>query len=348
MYDLVKALHVRGYDVSVATHEISQFEYKMPVITLVLPLRPSIVNNIASGFTLSRIADQFDVLIMSNPYAVLDFVTSILTKTRVIWWCHEPRRMIFWKEIGDATSVDTISQHLKRPLLKLLTWIFASRCGALIVHSNYMKNLVKALFRTKRLCVIPLGVELQKYPYTPLLKNKRVLYVGRLAEVKNVRRLIQAFAMIDDKQAKLVIIGEGAVSDNESTMRLIEKLGIGESVLWKKRVDDVISEYKESEMVVYPCINEPFGIVPLEAMAIGRPVIAARVGGPAETVVNEETGLLIDPYDTKEISYAITRVLRNKDSFKMGLNGRKRVETRYSYDEFLSTVEHALESLIQQ
>jgi glycosyltransferase involved in cell wall biosynthesis len=349
MCKVARALYARGYDVAVATHELDQTKYRMRTARIILPLsKPNILNNLVCSLSLSKLANQFDVLIMSNPYAVLDFFVSIRTKTPIVWWCHEPRRKLFWKEMGDPKPTDPMSWHLKRPLFKFLTKIFALHCRTLIVHSNYMKNIVRSALRVRGLRVVPFGVDLKDYPYTRLLKNKRLLYVGRVADVKNVYRLIEAFALVEDKQAGLVIIGQGTTGDNISMMRLVERLGLQEKVVWRKSVEDLIAEYVKSEMVVYPCINEPFGIVPIEAMATARPVIVARVGGPAETVVDGETGLLVDPYNKKEIANAITQILSKEDSFKMGMNGRKRVEDHYTFDRFLSGIENVLKEIVQK
>jgi glycosyltransferase involved in cell wall biosynthesis len=259
-----------------------------------------------------------------------------------MWWCHEPRRKIFWKEMGDAKPRDRLSWHLKRPLFKLLTRLFALRCKAVLVHSNYMKNIVTKALRTRMLCVIPFGIQIENYPYAPLVKSRVLLYVGRIAEVKNIYRLIEALALVKYMEVKLIVVGEGAASDNDLMERLIDRLDLQENVTWYRSLGDLIPKYVESEMVIYPCINEPFGIVPLEAMAVGRPVIAANIGGPAETIVDGETGVLVNPYDKREIANAIKRLLDNKDSSKIGLNCRKRVENRYTFDRFFSNVENVL------
>ncbi len=348
MYKLADALYRKGHEVVVATHKLDQGKYKMRTTTMVLPLRrPNVFNNIVCSFRLSRLANQFDLFIMSNPYAVLDFFTIIGTKTRTIWWCHEPRRKLFWKEMGDAKPRDRLSWHLKRPLFKLLTRLFALRCRAVLVHSNYMKNIVNKALRTRMLCVIPFGIQIQDYPYVPLLKNRIVLYVGRIAEVKNIYRLIEAMALVKYMKVKLVVVGQGAPDDNDLMKRLIDRLDLQENVTWYKSLGNLIPKYVESEVVVYPCINEPFGIVPLEAMAVGRPVIAARIGGPAETIVDGETGVLVNPYDVRQIANGISQLLENKDSVKVGLNCRKRVEDHYTFDRFLSNVEVVLSRVVE-
>jgi glycosyltransferase involved in cell wall biosynthesis len=85
---------------------------------------------------------------------------------------------------------------------------------------------------------------------------------------------------------------------------------------------------------------EPFGIVPLEAMACGVPVVASAVGGLTDTVVNGVTGLLTPPRDSRSLARALRKVLGDASrGMAYGIAGQDRVEARYTWDEVAARTE---------
>ena len=152
---------------------------------------------------------------------------------------------------------------------------------------------------------LPLLLELPPRRRWPEAGEPRVVYIGRLAKEKGVRVLLRAFHAVrrQHPDARLVIAGDGA--ERPALQRLADRLRLGAAVdflgwIPKERVEEVCGD---ATVVVVPSLwPEPLGLVALEAGAAGRPVVASRIGGLAESVVDGETGFLVPPGDDAELA----------------------------------------------
>jgi starch synthase len=98
-------------------------------------------------------------------------------------------------------------------------------------------------------------------------------------------------------------------------------------------VEDVVQLYSHASLFVCPSVYEPFGLINLEAMACGTPVVATRVGGIPEVVLDGETGQLVPPRDPAALADAVRRLLADPGrAAEFGAAGRRRVEARFSWD----------------
>lgn len=149
--------------------------------------------------------------------------------------------------------------------------------------------------------------------------EKVILYVGRFDERKGIETLVRAFALLKEqelKNLKLVIVGGSSVGmpDEEERIRIeaiVDQLGLRESTLFAGRIghDLLPLYYTAADVCVIPSHYEPFGLVAIEAMACGVPVVASNVGGLKFTIIPEETGLLVAPKDTQAFADGIHRIL---------------------------------------
>ena len=143
------------------------------------------------------------------------------------------------------------------------------------------------------------------------------------------------------------IVGEGDGAYHEQLTRLAQKLGITRCVTFtgfQHRVDEIISAF---DVFVLPSILEGFGLVLLEAMALGKSVVASRVGGIPEIVQDGITGLLVPPRDTSQLASAILILLRDPSLRKiMGEAGRQRVAACFSMDQTMSMLYDVYRSVL--
>jgi glycosyltransferase involved in cell wall biosynthesis len=96
---------------------------------------------------------------------------------------------------------------------------------------------------------------------------------------------------------------------------------------------DLVNLYNEAAVFACPSVYEPFGIINLEAMACETPVVATRVGGIKEVVVDGETGLLVPPGEPVKLGGALTRILEDPaTAAKMGEEGRRHVLEHFTWD----------------
>lgn len=202
-------------------------------------------------------------------------------------------------------------------------WRLAYEAQLVIVCSSHMRREVEAIFQlpADKMQVIPNGVDpawLQvsaadtstQEPYARE-QERIVLYVGRLVREKGVHTLLEAAPSILAKHpdAKVVIAGQGPA--REELVRQAQELGIGEKVLFAGFVSDAERNrlYQLAEVAVFPSLYEPFGIVALEAMAAGTPVVVSDVGGLADVVEHERNGLKMYPADVDSLALQVNRLL---------------------------------------
>jgi glycosyltransferase involved in cell wall biosynthesis len=124
----------------------------------------------------------------------------------------------------------------------------------------------------------------------------RLLYIGRVVPQKGVLTAVQALAELPP-QATLRIVGEGDDAYRRDLEATAERLGVRERVRFEppRTHDQVLDVYRDADLVVFPVLwAEPWGLVPLEAMALGRPVVATGRGGSAEFLRDGENALLFD------------------------------------------------------
>lgn len=137
-----------------------------------------------------------------------------------------------------------------------------------------------------------------------------ILFVGRLIEVKGLRYLIEAVANLtkERKDLKLLIVGEGGAQ--HTYQRMAEELGIEEHIVFlgNKSRDEISYWYGACDAFCLPSLKEGCPNVILEALASGRPVIGANVGGIPE-LVNENNGILFTPRDAQALTSALSSVL---------------------------------------
>ncbi|GAA0224399.1 glycosyltransferase [Cryptosporangium japonicum] len=205
---------------------------------------------------------------------------------------------------------------------------------------------------TDRVRVVPCGVDTSLFtpdgPVEARVDRPRLLQVGRLVPRKGADVALRALRAIPD--AELVLAGgppfERLASEPEAQrlLSLARSLGVADRLVLLGGVDRarMPSLFRSADVVLCPPRYEPFGIVPLEAMACARPVVASAVGGHLDTVADGRTGYLVAPEDPATLARAVTSLLQapsTRDEF--GAAGRRRAESRYGWDRVAAATEVA-------
>lgn len=154
------------------------------------------------------------------------------------------------------------------------------------------------------------------------LQEKIVLYVGRFDPRKGIETLVRSCAKLKSNYSaplKLVIVGGSSHErcDGEERARIaqiVQEVGLEEQTLFAGQIGHhrLPLYYAAADVCVIPSHYEPFGLVAIEAMACGTPVVASDVGGLRFTVLPEETGLLVSPKDTDAFASAMQRILSDE------------------------------------
>jgi glycosyltransferase involved in cell wall biosynthesis len=167
-------------------------------------------------------------------------------------------------------------------------------------------------------------------------ENPRILFVGRLVERKGVIYLIWAMRILKERgiRAELRIVGEGPLMESlKNSAKDLDSV----KFLGKLSTEELMEEYKRADIFVLPSIvdsrgdTEGLGVVLLEALSFGLPVIASNVGGIPDIVEDGKTGLLVPEKDPVAIADAIEKLLSNwEDAKLMVLRGQDMIRERFS------------------
>lgn len=178
---------------------------------------------------------------------------------------------------------------------------------------------------------LPASIESEPPSGGPL----RLLSVTRLhpGEPKGIDLTLRAIAGLPPSSVDYTVIGDGA--DRPRLQALVGTLGLAEQVHFVGAVDDATRDraIATCDLFALPSSSEGFGIVYLEAMAYGKPCLGARVGGTKEVVLDEQTGLLVEP-DVESVRFGLQRLFAPTLRQKLGRAGRRRVEGHFTYTAF--------------
>lgn len=182
---------------------------------------------------------------------------------------------------------------------------------------------------------IPNGVDLEKFHGERKKRNKiRFLFVGRLEKQKGLQYLIEATTLLKDYDFEVFIVGEG--SQEEELRKLAEESEVNDLIrfLGRKNGEELVELYLSTNAFILPSTWEGMPLTLLEAWATGLPVITTKVGGIPQICTNEENSLMVEPRNSRELADAMLRIINEKNlGEKLGNNGRKLVEERYSLGE---------------
>ncbi|MFD7712818.1 glycosyltransferase [Streptomyces sp. NPDC059786] len=204
-----------------------------------------------------------------------------------------------------------------------------------------------------RVSIVPCGVDTDLFtPHGPAAapgaRPHRLLQLGRLVPRKGADVSVRALALLPDTEL-LVVGGPPAASlDTDPEVRRLRRVaheaGVADRVRFTGGVPsaEVPALLRGADVVVCPADYEPFGIVPLEAMACGRPVVASAVGGQLDTVADPDTGRLVPSRDVDALARAVGELLADPAAREAcGAAGRRRALRRYCWERVAAATEAA-------
>lgn len=249
--------------------------------------------------------------------------------------------------------MDTMGYWLKGLIFKLEEIFFMPlllraadiiTCASIdyIKHSAAKKYFKKRPDKFKQ---VSFGVDINCFNGGAVLKNnnkeKTVLFVGGLDRAhyfKGLSNLLEAFKIVETKikNSRLVIVGEGNMK--KYYQDLAGEMGLNGKVFFAGYISDkaLPAYYNNCDVFVLPSINknEAFGLVLLEAMACGKPVITTNLPGVRSVLKSGRQGFVVAPNDIEALAGRIVKILLNeKLAHKMGRSARKLVENKYTWDE---------------
>lgn len=177
-----------------------------------------------------------------------------------------------------------------------------------------------------------------------------ILFLGRLHPLKGIDLLIEAYARLVEEFDDIMLVVVGPDEGHLSNLRQqVRSLGLTRNVLFTGLLcgNEKLQAYIDSEVFVLPSRYEIFGLVILEAYAFSVPVVASNLPSISQIVQDGQTGYLFKPGHVQSLVDGIARVLRNReDAKKMGANGRRLVEDRYTIDRVVESIEAIYDDLL--
>ena len=236
-------------------------------------------------------------------------------------------------------------EKLKRYLFRRLT----NNIDLFLTQSRFNVSLHRNKKYIKPIKCLYNGVRL--FEYSVNTNNNKLLFVGKLHQEKGILYLLRAIPNILKKfpNTTLDIIGTGI--EKENLKNFTRKLSIELNVTFINRVNHAKLQkyYSNSSLVIVPSIySESFGLVGVEAMSVGRPVIASRVGGISEWLDDGKTGFLVDPGNSEQIAEKVIHLLSDRKLLEqMGKNARKKAE-QFSIEKHVIKIEKIYKELIEK
>jgi len=194
--------------------------------------------------------------------------------------------------------------------------------------------------------IIPNGVDTNVfYPaeqWKPNPLAPRIFFVGYFAPVKNIPLLIEAFALVQSElhEAQLTLVGGGEAQQVSEIKKLINQMELNQAVAiigYESRDEIARMMREECDMLVLSSDAETFGVVLIEALASGRPVVATRCGGPEDIVNDTALGELCSPGDAQALAAAILKVARRLPQYNPD-QIRENAVKRFAYERIAEAV----------
>ncbi len=283
---------------------------------------------------------DYDVVLSEQDRFTMSPFLLKYIKIPSVYYCQQPLRndKILEEVSNDIESPNFIRKKMKyRDLSNTFKIdIINARHAQYIVANSYFSR--ESILRTYGLnsFVSYLGIDTNIFKPLHLPSEDFVLSVGSCTPIKGYDFTIRSLSLINEQiRPEFIVVSNFSSKEWKSYIeQLANKLGVKLTILDLINDHELIKLYNKAKMIIYTPYLEPFGLIPIESMSCGTPVVAVKEGGVRETVLHNETGLLIDR-DEKLFSQAILELLSDTDkSQKMSKNAISNVQNFW-------TIEHA-------
>jgi len=275
-------------------------------------------------------------------------------RTRSAYYCHEPMRNIYEPAIGrpyNENALTTVPRRLWNRaywggLIRAWDYEGTRKASLVIANSRYTAAYAQRVYHVTPQVNYP-GVDINAFTPGDLQRERFVLMVGELIATKGVDHAIRAIATIPaDRRPPIVLVCNRSFAPERAYVEAVAR-GCSVRLIIRERLPDaeVKRLFQTASALLYTPHREPFGLVALEAMASGTPVVAVAEAGPLETIVDGETGFLC----AREPATLGAAVLRLMDDellrARMSRAGREHVVANWTWDRSVAHLDELLRNL---
>jgi glycosyltransferase involved in cell wall biosynthesis len=320
-----------------------------------------------------RISGEYDIIHAHNfPAHLAAFfatkMNSELPNTPYLWQCNEPPRILYdslerssyrvqARLSGGWGKANALLGLRMMEASKVFERMAARNAAAILTLSGFVAHWVESLYDRSAIVVNP-GLDLDRFNtdvdageiegVRERIEGPLLLTVSRLWPAKNIEVALHAFEQVSKRipQARYLIVGDGP--SRPSLAQTARQLGVGEKVTFVGDLahDKLPSYYAACDVFIFPALTEPWGLTPLEAMACGKPVVAAADGGPREFIKDWVDGVLVEPNNSNSYAEAVIRLLQNPSlSQSVGEAAAKKARS-YTWTSMATRVSRIYQALI--
>lgn len=349
------------YDISLICNNEEEALKDIPVFVHYYPVDMKRGVSLSAFSAIKKIGEilekgRFDIVQYSTPNAA--FYTSIAAKKKrvpVRLYCQWGIRYMGF-------------EGWKRKIFKCLEKKTCDNSTFIEVESHNIRNfsLEENLYTNERSCVIwngsASGVDLNKFDISQKAHWKKRIrtefkladedvifaFAGRLTADKGVNELLEAFLNIEKKYPHVKLLMMGGMDNHESLRQeLLEKAKKSTNIIFTGNVPNVEEYYAASNVFVAPSYREGFGLVVVEAEAMGLPAIVSNVPGQVDAIKENETGLICKVKDSKSLENAMSKLIEDVElRIDLGNKASKYVEENYDQKKLFEYLKIHRDALI--
>jgi len=352
---------------NIARH-LASFEHEVVVVTARFHNQPKL--DVQNGVTIHRISSfrrrqnrstAFEQLIFIiaasfhslslirqlKPHATLAFFG--VPSGAAAWLLKKSYRIPYIVSLrgGDVPGFRPYDFKLFHKLVAPFLRVIWRQADSVIANSNGLRDLALAFDSSIEIPIIPNGVDGAKYKnesreWTPA----RIFCAGRIVHQKGLDLGLRALAHLKNLNWHWNIAGDGPQLD--ALKSLTNELGLSDRVTflgWLSR-EELIQWYHHSNLFLFPSRHEGMPNAVLEAMSSGLPVVATRIAGSEDLVLDGVTGLLVNAEDVDSLRDGLSRlIVEEKTRMQMGQASRQRVESEYSWENVARQYSEKLQAI---
>ncbi len=338
---------------------VERFHYFYPRRFERLSGRSGMIDNVKEGFWVK--IQVFTFLFFNVVYSLLKLRN--MDVIHLHWPIPNGLGAFFLKKIYGIPYVTTVygeEVHLsKRYHMRfILRWLVNNSSKIITISKATRSFCQKAGLDQDKIEVIPFGVDPDFFRPLEVYNDEnifQILSVGYLIQRKGFEYLIRAMPQVleEHANARLKIVGSGPLETE--LKELIYELGLGDEVEIVKNIsdDELLMVYNSADLFVLPSIvdsqgnTEGLGVVLLEAMACGLPVMGSNVGGIPDIITNNETGILVEEKDLQGISEAMKKLIKDEELRSiLSKNGYNSVKHNFNWKTLAKRYTEVFEDLI--
>ncbi len=358
-FNLSKQLAHRGHDVTIVT---TDFELDNRCVNLVTDAGARLIPfHCAMNVQLLLISPSIRKWLAHHVQAfdIIHMHTWRSYQNAVVHNCATRRHLPYILQAHGSGSPPTEKRNLKR----LFDWVsgtglLADACRLIAVSEVEVVQYTDNGADKNKIAIIPNGIDASRYRELPprgqfrsqygITAGKVILYLGRLHRRKGIDFLIAAFSGVAREvlDSVLVIAGPDEGYRREA-YELVCSHGLQDRVQFVGFVDDPRAAYRDADVLVYPSEHEIFGLVALEAIMCGTPVIVTEGCGCGDLVQEGSFGSVVPQGKVDQLKEAILHIIQNgEESQEMVRKGRQYIEQNLSWDSIVQHIEKLYENCI--